>query len=233
MDLTQTQFDIISSDLRTIAQRIPLQWGHVQNNRYDNELKRVCNIFEVASLADLERFISGFDSDHQQYYLRRWFVLRCADCDEFLFYRNEGVEHNPDPYDKKWDIRINNTIRFDVKGTKIPNCFRYYYDGVQADPRGVVEFYYDYQSSGVRFDMQNRLFIVHHSLVAPERESGIRCAWKSKEYVFSRFVKEINDIHLISYKNQTAGVIFLVETSKGVLKYKISGLDTELQSIPL
>ena len=68
MDLTQAQFDLLSSDLRTIAQRIPLKWGHVQNNIYDNELKRVCNIFEVASLADLERFISGFDSDHQQYY---------------------------------------------------------------------------------------------------------------------------------------------------------------------
>ena len=232
MDLTQAQFDVLSRDLRQIVLRIPLAWGHIQNNPYDRELEKVCNIFDVVSLSDFENHITGFDADHKQYYLRRWFILRCAECDEFLFYKNEGVEHNPNRFDKKWDIRIKNGVQFDVKGTIIPHCFQYYYGDVLANPSGIVEYYYDHQSPGKRYDMQNRLFIVHHSLAAPERELKIRCGWRSKEYVFSSFVKEVDNIHFMSYKGQMAGVIFLVETAPGELQYIISGLDTELKSIP-
>ena len=232
MELDQAQFDRLSTNLRSVVHRIPPEWGHIQNNVYDKALERVCNIFDIIELSEFERYISGFDDDHKKYYLRRWFVLRCADCDEFLFYKHEGVEHNPNPYDKKWDIRINNSILFDVKGTIIPRCFRHYFEPVLNNPQGIVEFYYDYQSSGVRFDMQNRLFIVHHSLVADNRESKLRCGWGSKDYVYSRFLQEINNVRFISYRGQTAGVIFLIETEPGILRYLISGLDTELQSIP-
>ena len=232
MELDQAQFNGLSTYLRSVVHRIPPEWRHIQNDGYDNELKRVCDIYTMSELSEFERCISGFDADHKQYYLKRWFVLRCADCDEFLFYKHEGVVHNPNPRDKKWDIRINDSVCFDVKGTIIPHCMRYYFEPILENPQGIVDFYYFYQSTGVRFDMQNRLFIVHHSLVADNRESKLRCGWGSKEYVYSRFLQEINNIEFMSYKGQTAGVIFLIETERGVLKYKISGLDTELQSIP-
>ena len=67
MDLSQAQFDTISSGLRDIALTIPLEWGHIQNNAYDNELAKVCNIFEVLSLSEFEKKISSFNADHQQY----------------------------------------------------------------------------------------------------------------------------------------------------------------------
>ena len=223
--MNKAQFDVLSADLRTVAPKIPLNWGHVQNNTYDNEIKRVCNIFAVMSLNELEGYISRFDDDHKAYYRRRWYLLRCADCDEYLFYANNGVEHNPDRFDKEWDIRINGTYLFDVKGTVIPRDFRDNYEEVIKDPTEIIQFYYDKQSRGVRYDMQNRLFIVHHSLVAPDREFYLRCAWGSKGAVFKRFVDNIDSITFHTYKGCTSGVIFILEEEKNKVKTIIDGLD--------
>ncbi len=229
--MEKTEFEILSSDLRRVAPQIPLKWGHIQNNRYDSELKRYCNIFDVRTLDELESCISLFDADHKNYYRRRWYLLRCADCDEYLFYKNPGVEHNPERLDKEWDIRINGKFLFDVKGTVIPRTFVDNYDAVIEDPSEIIKFYYDRQSRGVRYDMQNRLFVVHHSLVSPERELILRCAWGTKNFVYSKFVKIIKDIQFCTYKGCTASVIFLVETRRNQVDYKIAGLDQDLQQI--
>lgn len=223
--MTAAEFESLSKDLRTVASKIPLNWGHIQNNRYDYELKQVCDIFAVTNLAELERHISRFDEDHKGYYRRRWYLLRCADCDEYLFYCNDNVEHNPDRFDKEWDIRIDNKYKFDVKGTVIPKSFRDQYEEVLNDPRKIIEFYYDHQSKGVRFDMQNRLFIVHHSLVDQRREFYLRCAWGSKASVYKRFVENVENIEFYEYKGCTAGVIFILEETKNDVKCLIDGLD--------
>ena len=230
--MDQTQYASLSQDLRRVAKDIPLNWGHIQNNFYDNQLRQVCNIFAIMSLDELEGYIAGFDDDHKNYYRRRWYMVRCADCDEYLFYCNPGVEHNPERKDKEWDIRIKQQYMFDVKGTVIPKDFRNNWQEVLNDPRGIIKFYYDNQSKGVRFDMQNRLFIVHHSLVDASREFLLRCAWGSKTFVYKVFVDRISDIHFFTYKGCTAGVIFLIETERKQVLYKIAGLDDKLQLIP-
>ena len=230
--MDRAQFASLSQDLRRVAKDIPLRWGHIQNNNYDNQLRQVCNIFAVMSLDELEGYIARFDDDHKNYYRRRWYMVRCADCDEYLFYCNPGVEHNPDRKDKEWDIRINQLYKFDVKGTVIPKDYRDDWESVINDPNEIVEFYYDKQSKGVRYDMQNRLFIVHHSLVDLSREFLLRCAWGTKAYVYKKFVDRISDVHFMTYKGCTASVIFLLETERNQVCYKISGLDSELQTIP-
>lgn len=229
--MTQEQFSTLSQDLRTIVPKIPLNWGHIQNNGYDSELKRYCNIFAIMSLAELQRHISRFDVEHQNYYLRRWYLLRCADCDEYLFYINPNIEHNPDRYDKEWDIKINNHILFDVKGTVIPKSMRDDVNGVLETPEDIVKFYYDNQSRGVRYDMQNRLFVVHHSLVDQGREFYLRCAWKAKQAIYHRFAEEAESIHYLEYEGCRAAVIYIIETEKNKLEYKIAGLDNTLKPI--
>lgn len=64
-------FRTLSQDLRRVAKDIPLNWGRVQNNDYDNQLQEVCNIFEVMTLNELDNHIANFDSDHRNYYRRR------------------------------------------------------------------------------------------------------------------------------------------------------------------
>lgn len=229
--MTQNEFDILSKDLRTVASEIPLNWGHIQNNTYDNELKKFCNIFNIKTLSELNRYISQFDNDHQVYYKRRWYLLRCADCDEFLFYKNDNTEHNPDRFDKKWDIKICNRFLFDVKGTVIPKSFRSQWEDVIENPQQIIDFYYERQSKGVRYDMQNRLFIVHHSLVDENREFFLRCAWKTKEFVYKIFVDNIEKIKLNKYDKCDVAIIFIIETALNELQYKIVGFNTELESL--
>ena len=226
--MTGLQFKSLSADLRAIAHQIPTNWGRFQNNWYDNELKKVCNIFNVMSLAELNRYISDFNEVQRTYYKRRWYLLRCADCDEYLFYKNDNVEHNPVRYDKEWDIKINNHIKFDVKGTVIPRDFRGDYESVLQNPEQIIQFFYDRQSQGVRYDMQNRLFVVHHSLDDENREPYLRCAWDTKDKVFRKFVENAEHIHFHTYKGYTAAVIFIIETQRNVFQSKISGLDNDL-----
>ena len=229
--MDQAQFAYMSQYLRRIAKSIPNKWGRIQNDSDDNRLKTVCNIHQVMSLEELEGAITRFNDDLKNYYRRRWFIARCADCDEYLFYCNPGVEPNPEQRAKEWDIEINELYKFDVKGTAIPKPYLGRWRDVLNDPGQIVKYYYDKQSSDVRFGMQNRLFIVHHSLVDVTRETLLRCAWGSKAYVFKKFIDRISDVRFMTYKGCTAGVIFLIETERNHVHYMISGLDNELQTI--
>lgn len=57
--MTQSEFDILSNDLRALAVKIPLHWGAVQNNRVDDNI----NMFAINSYAELERQISHLSDD--------------------------------------------------------------------------------------------------------------------------------------------------------------------------
>ena len=231
--MTQNEFDVLSNSLRTVAKEIPVNWGYIQNDTYDNELKKNCNIFDIKSLCELNKYISNFDNDHQLYYKRRWYLLRCADCDEFLFYKNDNTEHNPNKFDKKWDIKICNHFLFDVKSTVIPKSFRENWKDIIENPQQIIDFYYEQQSKGVRYDIQNRLFIIHHSLIDEKRELLLRCAWRTKEFVYKTFVDNIEHIELSKYNDCDVAIIFIIETEYKKLQYKICGLNKQLCSTNL
>ena len=219
--MNQNEFDSLSADLRTLAANIPLRWGAVQNNRIDDNI----NMFAIRSYSELENQISRLSDEKKNYLRRRWYLWKCSECDEFLFYKNENVVKNPDRYDKAWDVRINGKYDFDIKGTVIPRDMRVDVDEVLNAPLSMVNFFYDKQSTGRRYDIQNRLFIVHHSFVNAEREFYLRCAWQSKDKIYKQFCDNIENIRFISTHNVIAGVIFILEREKGVIDYKISGLN--------
>lgn len=229
MDINEAQFLLLSQGLSQVAEDIPAKWGRVQNDQDDDALKPFCDIYTVMSLQELERHIAGFGPKRQQYYKRRWYSVRLADCDEYLFYRHPGVEHNPEQRSKEWDIQIYGNLLFDVKDSRIPAGFTY--PAVLGETQRLIKSYYDNQSDGVRFSMNNRLFLVHHSLCAPGRELDVRCAWDVKRAAAARFIQNVDIIRFHTYKRCTAGVIFFVETEPGRVGYLIDGLDTELQYI--
>lgn len=205
--MNELQFQKLSSDLRKLARVIPLNWGAVQNNRTDDKI----NMFAIDSYEALESAVARLSSDEANYLRRRWYIWKCSECDEYLFYKNYNVEKNPNRYDKSWDIRINGTLEFDVKGTVIPYAMRNRAESVIEDPSAMIRFFYDEQSKGRRFDMQNRLFIVHHSFSNSREELYLRCAWEAKERAYEDFLSKIDDIRLYNYEGCKAAVIFILE----------------------
>lgn len=219
--MNEREFAIVSAEVRKLAEQAPpLRWGEVQNDRMDAKL----DMFGITMYCDLEKGIAQMTEDEQNYWRRRWFIWQCSRCDEFLFYRNPGVERNPNRKDKLWDIRINGQAEFDIKGTVIPNEMREQAKRLINDPKDIIEFYYKKQSKGVRYDMQNRLFIVHHSFFGDEREVYLRTAWQSKRGIYEEYVANINRIKFYAYKGVQASVIFILEREKGKVDYRICGL---------
>lgn len=213
MEMSRAEFLRLSADLRTLAARMPLGWGHVQNNAADDKI----DMFAIDSYEQLERRIACLDNDARRYLRRRWYLWQCSRCDEYLFYKNPNVTKNPNGRDKEYDIEINGVLRFDVKGTVIPRQMRGRAEDVIRQPQEMIEFFYNKQSQGRRYDIQNRLFVVHHSFVDAGRELYLRCAWQSKELIYSNFCNNVDEARLYDTHGVKAGVIFVLEREKNVV----------------
>ena len=217
--MTGTQFQQLSADLRMLAKTIPLHWGYVQNNEND----RLINMFSCHTHQSLEDAIRDLPDDIKAYFRRRWYLWQCAQCDEHLFCENDGVTHNPNPRDQSYDIDIFGRYKFDIKGTVVPRDMRGDITSLLKDPTPMVRFFYDKQSRGVRYNNQNRLFVVHHSFVSQEREFFLRCAWETKRKAYAEFVRAIDSLRFIQYANCDATVIFILEAERGKAQYSIDG----------
>ena len=130
--------------------------------------------------------------------------------------------------DKGYDIAFDEGIRFDVKGTVIPKQMREASPscvaGLMAHPLPIIRFYYDKQSHGRRFDMQNRLFVVHHSFVDEHRELYLRCSWRTKREAYREYARNIGRIAFREWQGCKASVLFIVERRRGVAEWMIDGL---------
>jgi len=110
----------LKEDLRLLVDDIPLKWGKIQNNIYDNKV----NMFSIKSKDELDQVLYNFPKNIQSYYKRRWFLWQCSKIDEYLFYSMDTVTKNPNSRDKEWDIKFDKVnLNFDIKGTKIPNRY--------------------------------------------------------------------------------------------------------------
>ncbi|MDE7375033.1 MAG: hypothetical protein K2M86_06910, partial [Odoribacter sp.] len=114
--MNPAEFQKLSSDLRSRARMIPPNWGKVQNDQSDSHI----HLFEIESFEQLEATIRNFSPDLQNYLRRRWFLWKCAQCDEYLFNLNPNVKPNLNPRDITYDIRFDDEVGFDVKGAVFP-----------------------------------------------------------------------------------------------------------------
>lgn len=217
--MTHPEYIQLSSDLQQLLKTIPLHWGEIQNDGMDCKIK----MFQIHSFAELETRIQSLPEEDKNYFRRRWFLWKCAQCDEYLFCANSNVTPNPNSKDQDYDIEFNGNpeLRFDVKGTVIPKIFRDNIDLVIQDPSEMVRFFYEKQSRGVRDHVQNRLFIVHHSFRSLEREMVLRCHWEYKENLYKEYASKISQTsNFISYQNVKADVVFLFENLDKTISHK-------------
>lgn len=204
----------LQKDLQQIVKQIPWKWTKVQNNITDNKL----NIFKIDTIKELEYSTLNFDEEDKIYFKRRWFIWQCSKVDEYLFCQNSNVKANAFSKDKLYDIEFcsNEKLRFDVKGTVVPKLLINKIDELIENPVELIRFYYEQQSKGVRFGMQNRLYIVHHSFKNASREIILRCHFDYKKQVFKDYANGINSVtKFLQYKNSLTDVIFIIENKDG------------------
>ncbi|SHF77136.1 hypothetical protein SAMN05443549_101290 [Flavobacterium fluvii] len=217
--MTHQEYRQLSSDLQQLLKTIPLHWGAIQNDGTDHKI----NMFQIHSFADLEIRIQNLSEEDKNYFRRRWFLWKCAQCDEYIFCTNSNVTANPNSKDQGYDIEFNGNsqLRFDVKGTVIPKKFRDNIDVIIQDPTEMVRFFYEKQSCGVRDHVQNRLFVVHHSFRSPEREMVLRCHWDYKENLYKEYASKISSSsNFVHYQNVKSGVIFIFENEDKSFSHK-------------
>jgi len=208
--MTTTEYLQLSTDLQQLARIIPLHWGSIQNDGTDKKI----NMFQIHSFTDLEVQISALRDDAKNYLRRRWFLWKCAQCDEHIFCMNNNVTANPNPRDQAYDIEFNQNaqLRFDIKGTVIPREFRADIPAVIENPTDMINFYYEKQSTGVRNNIQNRLFIIHHSYRNQEREMYLRCHWEYKINIYREYSERVGSTsNFINFQTAKADVVFIFE----------------------
>ena len=104
--MTHLEYFQLSSDLQQLLKKIPLHWGAVQNDALDCKIK----MFQIKTFSDLEVQIENLLEDHKNYFRRRWFLWKCAQCDEYIFCTNQNVIPNPNSRDQAYDIEFNGKI---------------------------------------------------------------------------------------------------------------------------
>ena len=114
--MDKSEFDILSKDLRELATMIPLHWGGVQNNYVDDKI----NMFQINSFNELEKEISSLDEVKKNYLRRRWYLWKCSQCDEFLFYKNDNTEKIVIPMIKNMIFLLMANINLTLKGLLFP-----------------------------------------------------------------------------------------------------------------
>lgn len=214
--MTSEDFLKLSADLQKLSIHIPLHWGKIQNDCFDKQL----NIFNIHSFEELNLRTKSLDQDIRNYFQRRWFLWKCAQCDEHIFCLNPNVTPNPEKKDQAYDIEFNGNaaLRFDVKSTVIPRQYRGSIETVLKNPQKLVNFFYQAQSKGVRDCIQNRIFILHHSYRNQANEIQLRCKWNYKTDVFREYASKISTTsQFINYNKAKSDIIFIFENLDGSL----------------
>ena len=217
--MTAQEFKVLSNQLAIVAPGIPLQWGNIQNDDTDSQIKMfACNTFD-----ELEATLSGKSEDIKNYFKKRWFLWKCAQCDEYLFYKHNSVQRNPNGKNQDWDIQFfnNEALRFDLKGTVVPKKMR---EQANIDDKKIINFFYNKQSRGIRDNIQNRLFVIHMPFKL-ENENVLRANFQAKAIIYNNYIKELrrkqNPI-FFNYEKKLVDIIYIKEHQDNTVDYEFA-----------
>ena len=223
--MTESEFNVLSEDLKRLATTMPLDWGEVQNDSMDN----LTDIFRISSYGELERFVAPYAENTKNYARRRWYLYKCSECDKYLM-ANNGSK-TPVTLGGSRNSGYNITIgdhNFGMYCTVIPSFFmNNTIESLLARQEDIIDSYYERQSKESRNKIQNRLFIVHHSLIDSRREMILRSAWNAKRVLYRKFCDSIPDIRFYETHGVIVGTIFLIEKELNKAKGVIYGLDNK------
>jgi hypothetical protein len=218
------EFNALSKHLSEIAELIPLRWGKIQNDNTDGKI----NMFTYNNFQTLENAIRNFPNETQDYFKKRWFLWKCAQCDEFLFYRHLDIVSNPNHKDQDWDFEFfgNSELRFDLKGTLVPREIKERYPGIVVPNNSmeIIKFNYEHQSKGVRNNHQNRLFLIHIPRTW-NRENTLRANFPAKSLAIDCYINLLRrkqNYIFFNFEGVKTDIIYLIENSNNSIRFEFA-----------
>lgn len=214
--ITKQEFDKTVIELNNIKYLTEGWGGRKQNNFDDDKVK----LFYITKYNELIKSIKEFPQELQDYYIKRWFMIKVSECDEYLISKLPNTEKNPDRHSKKFDFIIKG-LPFDIKGTRIPRKYWNDLELAYAKPIELIRFYYYEQSKGRRYGIQNRLFLVTVDEDNLFDEWKLRLNFQKKKDAFLKFINnmqpnrkyfEIN----INNKKVIADIIFVIKNGNNI-----------------
>lgn len=140
----------------------PSRWHRKQTDEFDRLTSFIYKTprFDEVMAEIQHRFGSRAPYEElRDYALNRWFNKWSSAAVESVFGSVEGVVPSVDGSDRLVDFTING-IKFDHKTTVFPKGFDGDLASAKSHPRRLIEWLYRNQSTGQRYHLQNRLFVV-------------------------------------------------------------------------
>lgn len=154
----------IESELKKRC-NLPYVWNRKQNDTWDDATRFIYKTMSwEALLVQIEEQQKEHDfptQDFFNYAINRWYNFWSAQAVEKIFTDLPGFAPNPNPVEDHYDFRWLGE-RIDHKTSIFPKGFGENYAFAKAHKTQLIHWFYKHQSTGQRFHLNNRLFIVVH-----------------------------------------------------------------------
>jgi hypothetical protein len=160
---------MISLDLEHIERQLkkrldlPYTWFQKQNDLWDTETKFIYKIKvweELLTTIEETQKLNNFSHEpYFNYAINRWYNFWSAQAAEHIFTCLPGFASNPKPLENQYDFKWLG-IPIDHKTSVFPKGYEENYAFAKANKSHLIQWFYNQQSTGQRYHLNNRLFIV-------------------------------------------------------------------------
>jgi len=194
----------------------PEHWFQKQNDLWDSRSNFIYDLpdFEVL-ISRIKLESQAHNLDYQrffQYAINRWYNYWSARAVEQIFCEQPGVVAALNAKDRLVDFSING-IDFDLKTSVFPKAFNQDLAFAKANPAQLINWLYTHQSTGRRFHLENRLFVIVHKADGRHYRLKAEISWLQgliADYVSTFDASKLVAVSTINSKSVFADIIWAV-----------------------
>lgn len=212
------QLDLVKLE-QELKKRWPYRdiWFRKQNDVWDKYSNFIYNIQEFEAL--LERIRETVDKHrlnkkHFFYYtVNRWYNFWSACAVEQVFIELDGVDAAKNKKDRLVDFSIQG-IKFDLKTSKFPKGFGRDLDFAMSHQQKLIKWLYLNQSTGRRYHIENRLFLIVYSEDGDHYKLKAEIEWLKthiEEYVETFDISNLKRPHITETKPAYSDIIWAIK----------------------
>jgi hypothetical protein len=200
------------------VKRMP-RWGRVQGDEWDRASRFIYSIRTLNALRRETRRVAAKAGlpvrDFGRYVIRRWYNFHAHQAALDIVLAHARTRAEPDPFHHTVDFYLDGE-GFDLKLTDLPQRFGHDIAYARAHPEDLARWLYVHQSAQGRFHAANRLFVVLHDAVEPDRTWELRRDFARLERAIHAFLDAPRLVR-VEFEDQAgvrhrpaAGVVFCV-----------------------